>query len=477
MGLFSEILGPRKKEVSLADLKATHYDATSNDDLKEYWRWTDNKSVDASLDPATREKLRKRARYEVANNSYALGCALAIADAVIGSGPRLQVLGVSSKEFTTKIEWDFCEWSERINLAEKLRSMRIAKFQDGETFAVLYSNPRGDDLPSLDIMPIDAERVAGDYGTDDKTIDGIQLDECGNPVSYRILTNHPGALSSDNWGPNVATAETTAKVYPASSVIHWFRRTFPEQHRGCPEIAAALNLFALLRRYTIAVVAAAETAADIAAFLTVEPDTGSYDRIVPAAMEGLDIRRNQIMTLPEGTNIQQLRAEQPTTTYGDFKRELLGEIGRSLQIPVNLICGNSSGYNYASGRLDHQEFQKAIRLQQAQASITVMTPIFRAWFKEWSLSHYPAMRDLELSIQWYWDGFEHVDPVKEANAQAIRLANGMTNLQIELGKQGRDWEDALDQYYKERARSKELADQYGVKDLFENKTTTVKDEE
>ncbi len=162
MSFFSEMFGPRKKEVSLADLRATHYDATTNEDLKEYWRWTDNKSVDASLDPATREKLRKRARYEVANNSYALGCALAIADAVIGSGPRLQVLGVFNKDVAKKIEWDFCEWSERINLAEKLRSMRIAKFQDGESFAVLYSNPRGDDLPSFDVMPIDADRDAVD---------------------------------------------------------------------------------------------------------------------------------------------------------------------------------------------------------------------------------------------------------------------------------------------------------------------------
>lgn len=92
MSFFSEILGPKKKEVSLADLRATHYDATTNEDLKEYWRWTDNKSVDASLDPATREKLRKRARYEVANNSYALGCALAIADAVIGFGSEASSL-------------------------------------------------------------------------------------------------------------------------------------------------------------------------------------------------------------------------------------------------------------------------------------------------------------------------------------------------------------------------------------------------
>lgn len=461
----------RTSLVELRMLQATHYDATSLKELNEHWRWVDSKSVDASLDPETRRKLRERARYECANNSYALGVALALADAVIGSGPRLHVF-FEDKELNKRIEWAYCEWAERIDLASKLRSMRVAKFQDGEAFAVLYSNEnRGDSFPKLDLMPIDAERVAGDYGSDDQTIDGIKLDQYGNPVSYRVLTNHPGSLSSDDWGANITTADTEARIYPASSIIHWYRRTLPEQHRGAPEIAAALNLFALLRRYTIAVVDAAETAADIAAFLTVEPDIGAMERLIPQAMEGLDIRRNQIMTLPEGTNIQQLRAEQPTTTYGDFKRELLGEIGRSLQIPVNLISGNSSGYNYASGRLDHQEFQKAIRLQQTQASITVMNPIFRAWFAEWALANEPSLRDVYVPIEWYWDGFEHVDPVKEAQAQALRLANGVTNLQIELGKQGRDWEDALDQFYKERAASRELAKKYGVQDIFGIKTT------
>ncbi|MBQ9372142.1 MAG: phage portal protein [Thermoguttaceae bacterium] len=454
MGFFADLFAKPER----TSLKATHYDATSLDDLNEYWRWTNSKSVDASLDPETRRKLRERARYEVANNSYAMGVALALSDAVVGSGPRLQVLELE-KELAKRIEWDFCEWMERIDLASKLRAMRIAKFQDGESFAVLYSNEgRDDSLPKLDVMPIDAERVAGDYGTNDETIDGIKLDEWGNPVSYRVLNEHPGSLSSE--------PQSEATTYPAASIIHWYRRTLPEQHRGAPEIAASLNLFALLRRYTFAVVAAAETAADVAAFLTAEPDSGAYDRIMPNAMEELEIRRNKILTLPEGCNIQQLRAEQPTTTYGDFKRELLGEIGRSLQIPVNLISGNSSGYNYASGRLDHQEFQKAIRLQQSQASVVVMTPIFRAWFREWALANVPTLRDALVPIQWYWDGFEHVDPVKEAQAQAVRLANGVTNLQIEFGKQGRDWEDALDQLYKERAISRELARKHGVQDIF-----------
>ena len=123
-----------KKRTSLVDrmnerVRATHYDATSLKDLSEYWRWTDSKSVDASLDPETRRKLRDRARYEVANNSYAMGVALALANAVVGSGPRLQVLSLE-KELANDIEWAFAEWMEQISLAEKLRAMRIAKFQD-----------------------------------------------------------------------------------------------------------------------------------------------------------------------------------------------------------------------------------------------------------------------------------------------------------------------------------------------------------
>lgn len=449
----------RKKRV-----QATRYDALDSVDLVDYWRKTDSRSVDASLDPETRRRLRERARYEIANNSYALGAALAISNAVVGNGARIQVL-LDDKELRKRIEWDFTEWQEERRLAEKLRAMRFAKFQDGEAFAVLYTNPRGHAV-QLDVAPIDCERVCAEYnGLAPNNIDGIILDQYGNPVSYRVMTSHPG----DDFHKDEAV------VYPASSVLHWYRRTAPEQHRGAPEIAASLNLFALLRRYTLAVVAAAETAADIAAYLKTDAtaDMGEYG----APFETMDIERNTITTLPQGYEISQLRAEQPTTTYGDFKREILGEIGRSLQLPVNVITGNSSGYNYASGRLDHQEYQKAIRLEQSTLGVAVMTPIFRRWLEEWALIYEPSLKGVPVPVQWYFDGFEHVDPAKEANAQATRLATGLTNLSIEYGKQGRDWEDALEQYYAERAASRAMAERYGVRDVFENRTEQSHDEE
>jgi capsid protein len=57
---------------------------------------------------------------------------------------------------------------------------------------------------------------------------------------------------------------------------------------------------------------------------------------------------------------------------------------------------------------------------------------------------------------WFWDGVEHVDPAKEASAQATRLANHTTTLTVEFARQGRDWEQELRQRAKELALMNEL---------------------
>jgi len=62
----------------------------------------------------------------------------------------------------------------------------------------------------------------------------------------------------------------------------------------------------------------------------------------------------------------------------------------------------------------------------------------------------------EWPHQWFWDGHEHVDPAKEANAQATRLSNHTTTLAYEYARQGRDWESELQQRAKEVVLMREL---------------------
>jgi lambda family phage portal protein len=412
-----------------------------------HWAMADALSADGAACADVRKTLRQRARYEVANNSYAKGIALTLANDCVGTGPRLQLLTDDPKA-NRQVEAAFGQWAKAVKLAQKLRTLRLAKTTDGEAFAVLSANPNVDSPVLLDVQLIEADRVASPILSvlpTDGDIDGITLDAWGNPQTYTILRQHPGDL---------ATWKTQYDLVPAEAVIHWFRSDRPGQHRGIPEITPALPLFAQLRRYTLAVIAAAETAADFAAVLfTDAPANGEAQALEP--MDVVELEKRMATVLPDGWRLGQIEAQQPTTSYAEFKREILNEIARCLNLPYNIAACNSSGYNYASGRLDHQTYYKSIRVEQAHLAEAVLDPIFAAWLDEAQLAlDLPDLRG--ASHQWFFDGTEHVDPAKEANAQTTRLASNTTTLAAEYARAGKDWETELHQRAKEKKLMVEL---------------------
>ena len=435
------------------------YDAAqTTPENARHWAMADGLSADASMTPEVRRTVRNRARYEIACNSYAKGMALSIASDCIGTGPRLQILSDDDK-FCTTVETEFTAWSEAVRLGEKLQTMRMSKIADGEAFAAIVKNPKVNHPVEIDIRPIEADRITSAYPSVTGEVDGIEYDTFGNPVKYHVSSEHPGDTSI--W---YGTFETIAAEY----MVHWYRPDRPGQSRGLPEIMPALPLFAQLRRYTLAVLAAAETAADFAAVLyTDAPANGEAQPLEPLDIVALEKR--MATTLPDGWKLGQIKAEQPNTTYAEFKREILGEIGRCMQIPVNLLIGDSSKHNYASGRLDHQSYYRNIHVEQSLCERIVLRPIFDAWFREACRlrlfispqNAYPLARTGKRFYQqaggsvcteaacFFWDGVEHVDPMKEAKAAVARIDSRVSNLAIECAKYGRDWEDVLTQAAKE----------------------------
>lgn len=415
------------------------------------WSLVDNMSARAANSKEVRFRLRTRARYEIANNSYARGIVNTLANDTIGTGPRLQ-LSTDDPELNTAIERSFAQWSRAIHLAEKLRTMRMSLAQDGEAFALFITNSRLNHLVQLDVMLIEADQVSTPFlnPIDPLAVDGIRYDLEGNPVLYSLLRRHPG---------DVYQIGLLADYIDARSVIHWFRKDRPGQRRGLPDIMPALDLFNQLRRYTLAVLAAAETAADHAAVLYSElpPDTEPTDC---EPFDHLDIERRTMTTLPMGWKMGQFKAEQPASTYKEFKAEIIKEICRCLNVPYNIAAGDSSNFNYASGRLDHQTYHKSIKVDQATIELTILDRILQAWIDEaWLATDLiPGGPDpLEgWPHQWFWDGPEHVDPEKEAKAQQIRLQMNTATLADEYARKGQDWQIQIRQRGKELALMAEL---------------------
>ena len=130
--------------------------AQTTKDNAKHWAAAEFLSADAEADSSARKILRTRARYEVQNNSYARGIVSTLANDTIGTGPRLQML-LENEDQNRRVEHDFTVWSKRVHLAAKLRTMRMARCQDGEAFALLGQNTNLKSNVKLDLQLIEAD--------------------------------------------------------------------------------------------------------------------------------------------------------------------------------------------------------------------------------------------------------------------------------------------------------------------------------
>lgn len=457
--------------------------ASTSPEAMRHWKGAEFLSADAELLPEIRRRVVSRSRFEAANNGYLSGILQTLSHDTIGTGPRLQLYVDNiealdldkTKELSRHLrsrEKRFRKYAKKIALSAKLRMARLAKARDGEVFIQKVINPAIDGVNNVDIVLFEAEQVSsalGDFSEDHykngipKEVDGILFDRNGNPTHYRFRKVHPGSASGMGQINEFI-------LVPAVSVIHYAHFTRPGQHRGFPEIANSLTVFNDFRRYGNAVVAAAETAAVISFMLETDTvyDADEYDLSSEIDENGkrmkqinfmdvVPMAKNAGVALPEGWKGHQLKAEQPTNTYSEFLDAKLNEAARGLSMPFNVAKGNSSGYNYASGRLDHQVYHREIAIAREEIEDIILDNLFETWEKIDRLlfpRDYPA--DAEISHMWMWDGFEHCDPAKESNAQSTRLANGTTTLAEECAAMGKDYETVLYQLAREQRLKIEL---------------------
>ena len=199
------LLGKSKKSPKAASaaarpvvVRARFDSAQTTPDNRRHWAAADGLAPNAAVSPEVRRILRNRARYEVANNSYAKGIVLTLANDTVGTGPRLQML-TDDGTANARVEDAFSEWAAAVDLAGLLRTMRMGRAESGECFCMLTSSPGIDHAVKLDPRLLEPDQVtsplartgrAGAGGKDN--IDGVVLDASGHPAGYYVLRRHPG---------------------------------------------------------------------------------------------------------------------------------------------------------------------------------------------------------------------------------------------------------------------------------------------
>jgi capsid protein len=425
-------------------VEATYDAARDSDDFKNYWANADSYDADSANSRAVREKLVPRSRYEIGNNGYADGIAQTYATDVVGTGPALR-MQTQSQAFNQMVELRWKQWADAVQLRRKLWTMAHAKYGDGEAFAVLRRNPGIRNPVQLDVrlyeteqcqtpaLPFNRQGIEG-------YIDGIRFDDAGNILWYDFLTRHPGS--------DLAWADPDAvERVPPEAVLHWFKMTRPGQHRGVPENTSTLNTGAAARRWREATIASAETAADFSVFLKTGFAPDELDPVSP--MSTLDIEKRMMTALPAGWDPFQMRGEHPNAQYEAFHKTLINEQARPASMPYNKAACDSSSYNYASGRLDHQTYYAALDVDRSDANDLVLNQLFRVWFDlavmvyQWFDGQPESVGSQGRAHLWDWPKHRVADIVSEAKANDTKLRNGSIGIAALYSEQGLDFEDEL----------------------------------
>lgn len=427
-------LQQRQIAAKRARLKAQYDAAQTTQENSKHWRWADNLSAAAANSLDVRRTLRSRAQYEFANNSFANGMVLTLANDFVSTGPQLQVeLEGADRRVGRIIEKHWRQWTRQIRFHRKLRTAKVSKTVAGEPFLIATTNRRIRGPVQLDVRLSEADQISTPGfidGFEPNAVDGIRFDDDGNPTEYHELVHHPGDIRGAATG-----SALDYRPIPAEYVIHMFRCDRPGQVRGISEMTPALPLYAMLRRMTLATVMAAESAADLAVLLKTNANADCEVDQSIQTFDSVDIDRGMMVALPQGWEALGFKPEQPTTTYEMFRNALLQEIARCQHMPTNKARGDSSGYNYSSARLDHQIYYHALEVERTEWEIDCLDRVFYWWLDEaiyaipelfaWWMQQQEISDLVFVPHSWSWKPAVSVNPLQDAQANIALIEAGL----------------------------------------------------
>lgn len=296
----------------------------------------------------------------------------------------------------------------------------------GEFLSIIGTDRNAEGPVQMRLRPVHPRRLATpfDQAGDPRMILGIQFDQYERPQRYWITEN-------DGYFARYVP-------YSPDDIIHEFTLDEEGQARGFPWLTPSLQSAADLRDYDSDVMhASRRAAADNGMMYTDHPDAPVW-----SAPETTTIEPGVIPMAPPGWKPFAFPSTMPAANYPDFRAEKQRDFGRPFNMPLLMVRLDASKHNYSSARLDTQSYNRTVEGVQCWLSGTpesygtlnrlVDIVAKEARFTVAALRRRPKV----VSYGWTWPVRPHVDPGKEADAEAIGLETGTVDMVSALAARG-----------------------------------------
>jgi lambda family phage portal protein len=480
---------------AIAGTRAYQAASGMSQEMAAYW------PAISSGDSATLPNLRvslDRTRDVIRNDPHAAAGVMRLVDMLVGAGwqcvptPDARALGVDPKvarDLGRKIrsEWrlfsrdprKFNDARRSLSLNGQLRLAARTFATAGEACAVLkYDRKRVEQKGAryaTCVAQVDPDRLCNPKNMPDtlQIRGGVEFDADGVPVGYHIRNAHIGdwwaAVKSQTW-----TRIESETAWGRPVFIHAFEPEREDQTRAITPFAALISRLRMIGKHADLEIANATANALFAAFVESDLPAEEVAQRLAAGSNGGAVRASYVDKVVEhytkhpamlggvripvmmpGSKVTLNGTSRATTAFPAFQAAFLQSIASALGLSYEQLAMDWSRTNYSSARAALNEVWRTIKRLQAVFAEQYVQPIYFAFLEEAFDKGYvvaPAgapdfwdMPEAYVAARWIGPGRGYVDPVKEAEAAALRMESLTSNLEIENAEQGLDWEENIEQ--------------------------------
>lgn len=465
----------RAEDITRLELRAKFAEsAVAMAGMSGGWSWNGGWSGDKfsgaltypSLWSKNHWELRRRARISYWDSVQARQLVGRLDDTVVNDGlileatPAWDILNLqnmqddqSRQAWTRDVETRFHLWARskepdataRMTLYQLMGQIFHTELIDGEIFAIFRYSPDTSRMNPLNIQLVNADLIQNPRKVpkDVRIEDGIELDPAGREIAYHVLDRKTGETKRiPKFGPK------SRRVF----MLHIGTPGIPGEVRAITPLAAIIHELQKITDYTIAEIESAIINATIAVWIKpgdVDSSNPLKDLIQPATSSDKTAAGDSRNTPPSdgfiakpGLMIQNLKANEelesydtkrPNVGYEKFVSAITKSLAASWGIPLGVLDMAFSN-NYSASRGELLLFWNRVRVLRAALASDFLDPVYAGWLSEEVRFsrimapgfNIPIARAAWLNADWIGISPPAMDPLKEANAAATRIKEGLT---------------------------------------------------
>lgn len=279
--------------------------------------------------------------------------------------------------------------------------------------------------------------------------DGVEVDKSGAVVAYHIANTHPNQW--DGGETKFVRVEAYGKETGLPNILHIMDTERPEQYRGVPYLAQAIEPLLQMRRYTEAEITAAVVQSFFTAFIKTEAGSadmpfnevgGDGEQEVSQDPNEYEMGAGTINVLEPGEDVTFGSPTHPNTGFETFMRALCEQVGAALEIPADLLL-MSFNSSYSASRAALLEAWKGFRMRRDWLTDDFCRPVYEIWLTEAvargrisapGFLTDPIIRQAYLGSEWIGPSQGQLDPTKEVAAAVTAIENGLSTREAEAVK-------------------------------------------